>query len=60
MTHHPSTPKHQSSDKQYQRNEWFRQHVQSQDLTEGKVKSWDRLAEGPKREHIAFATQREH
>ena len=29
-------------------------------MTEEKVKSWDRVAEAPQREHVATAAEREH
>ena len=29
-------------------------------MTEEQVESWDHLAEGPKREHVATAAEREH
>ena len=44
----------------YLTNDWYRQTLQSQGVTEDRVKEWDRLAEGPKREHVGTAAAREH
>ena len=35
-------------------------NLQSQDITEQKIKECDRIAEGPNRKHVATATEREH
>ena len=37
----------------YLKDNWYRQTLQSQGVTEEKVKEWHCLAEGPKRAHVA-------
>ena len=43
----------------YPKDDWCRQTLQSQGVTEEKAKEWDRLAEGPRREHVATTAERE-
>ena len=45
--------------KRYQEDEWYRQNLELQDITEEKVKECDRIAAGPNREHVATAAERE-
>ena len=44
----------------YRQDKWHRLNFQLQVVNEEQVKTWDRLAEGPKREHVATAAEREH
>ena len=60
--HHNSAIKKtrlQSILERYLKDDWYRPTLQSQGVTEVKVKEWDSLAEGPKREHVATAAARE-
>ena len=43
----------------YRQDKWHRLNFQLQVVNEEQVKTWDRLAEGPKREHVATAAERE-
>ena len=44
---------------QHLEDDGYRQTLQSQGVTEEKVKEWDHLAEGPQREHDATAAERD-
>ena len=44
----------------YLEDERYRLHLQSEDITEEKENKWDRIVNGPKREHVPTEAEREH